>query len=92
MWHFGHSHRQSIITLFLLTGFLPVTQAGNETTEAFLQEQVRLGTSTGNEALVAQSLHRLSLIKPNDPHILLMQIQFAVKQKTMQKHNCYLLN
>lgn len=85
MWHFGHSHRQSIITLFLLTGFLPVTQAGNETTEAFLQEQVRLGTSTGNEALVAQSLHRLSLIKPNDPHILLMQIQFAVKQKDNAK-------
>ena len=85
MWHFGHSHRRSIIALFVLTGFLPVTQASEETTEAFLQEQVRLGTSTGNEALVAQSLHRLSLIKPNDPNILLMQIQFAVKQKDSAK-------
>ncbi|WP_368570645.1 hypothetical protein, partial [Acinetobacter baumannii] len=85
MWQFGHTHRHSVIALFLLTGFLPVTQASEETTEAFLQEQVRLGTSTGNEALVAQSLHRLALIKPNDPTILLMQIQFAVKQKDNAK-------
>ncbi|MBG2875143.1 cellulose biosynthesis protein BcsC [Proteus alimentorum] len=85
MWQFGHTHRHSVIALFLLTGFLPVTQASEETTETFLQEQVRLGTSTGNEALVAQSLHRLALIKPNDPNILLMQIQFAVKQKDNAK-------
>ncbi|WP_337237334.1 cellulose synthase complex outer membrane protein BcsC [Proteus faecis] len=85
MWQFGHTHRHSVIALFLLTGFLPVTQASEETAEAFLQEQIRLGTSTGNKALVAQSLHRLALIKPNDPNILLMQIQLATKQKDNTK-------
>ncbi|MDM3867976.1 cellulose synthase complex outer membrane protein BcsC [Proteus faecis] len=85
MWQFGHTHRHSVIGLFLLTGFLPVTQASEETAEAFLQEQIRLGTSTGNKALVAQSLHRLALIKPNDPNILLMQIQLATKQKDNTK-------
>lgn len=38
MWQFGHTHRHSVIALFLLTGILPVTQASEETTEAFLQE------------------------------------------------------
>lgn len=85
MWQFGHTHRHSVIALFLLTGFLPVTQASEETAEAFLQEQIKLGTSTGNKALVAQSLHRLALIKPNDPNILLMQIQLATKQKDNTK-------
>ncbi|WP_368910944.1 cellulose synthase complex outer membrane protein BcsC [Proteus vulgaris] len=85
MWQFDHTHRYSILAFFLLTGIMPVTQANEETTEAFLQEQVRLGVSTENETLVAQSLHRLALIKPNDPNILLMQIQFAVKQKDNAK-------
>ncbi|OAT34799.1 cellulose synthase complex outer membrane protein BcsC [Proteus myxofaciens] len=81
MWISRNSYYKTMIIPFLLTGFLPVTQASDEKAEAFLQEQVALGSSTGNETLVAQSLHRLSLIKPNDPNILLLQIQFAIKQK-----------
>lgn len=81
MWQFRDCYRPPILTLLLLAGLLPATQASDETAEAFLQTQVRLGYSTSNDALIAQSLHRLSLIKPNDPDILLMQIQFAVKQK-----------
>lgn len=85
MRQFRYRYHHTIITLLLLTGYSPVAQAIDETSEHFLQQQVRLGESSGNDTLVAQSLHRLSLIKPNDPDVLLMQIQFAVKQQNSAK-------
>ncbi|EOY8425838.1 hypothetical protein ACFYLH_00745 [Proteus mirabilis] len=85
MWRICYQYRQYLLALGLLAGILPVTQAADDPTETFLYEQVRLGNSKSNDVLVSQSLYRLSLIKPNDPSVLLMRIQFAVKQKETAK-------
>lgn len=85
MWRICYQYRQYLLALSLLAGILPVTQAADDPTETFLYEQVRLGNSKSNDVLVSQSLYRLSLIKPNDPSVLLMRIQFAVKQKETAK-------
>ncbi|MGR6439747.1 hypothetical protein ACU42Y_17795 [Proteus mirabilis] len=92
MWRICYQYCQYLLALSLLAGILPVTQAADDPTETFLYEQVRLGNSKSNDVLVSQSLYRLSLIKPNDPSVLLMRIQFAVKQKKQQKHNNWLSN
>ncbi|HGN0020662.1 TPA: hypothetical protein ACKRFR_000336 [Proteus mirabilis] len=85
MWRICYQYRQYLLALSLLAGILPVTQAADDPTETFLYEQVRLGNSKSNDVLVSQSLYRLSLIKPNDPSVVVNAYPICCKTKRNSK-------
>lgn len=48
--------------------------------EAWLLGQVRLGEATHQDALVEQSLHRLELMSPANPQVIMARLRLALRQ------------
>ena len=55
------------------------------TPEQLLLEQIRLGEASYRDQLVAESIHRLTLIAPDNPQLLAAKVRLALRQENTQQ-------
>ncbi|AFJ45286.1 cellulose synthase complex outer membrane protein BcsC [Shimwellia blattae] len=74
-------HKFSLSLLSLVVGLviLPRAWGAQETAKQHLLDQVRLGESSQRDDLVRQSLHRLTLIAPDDPDVMAARLRYLLR-------------